>query len=96
MPEFWWTLEPDATPQQRRLHKAKFNRWVKDQAARVARQRAILERPTRGVRGRVIKAMLARAWELLDAGETEAADALLEFCPADQAEALRREFFDEE
>ncbi|HEY5411322.1 MAG TPA: hypothetical protein VIJ94_11415 [Caulobacteraceae bacterium] len=96
MPQFWEMLPDDATPQERRLHKARFNRWVRDERTRVLLQRAILAGQTRGVCRRLIQGMLGRAWELLDAGDAEAADALLEFVPEEQATALLDEFFEEE
>lgn len=38
-------------------------------------------------------AMLDRAWALLDCGECEAADALLEFVPTKDADKLLEEYF---
>jgi hypothetical protein len=42
------------------------------------------------------KAMLDRAWELLDRGEYEACDALLEFIPEKDAKAMLNEYFKDE
>jgi len=39
------------------------------------------------------RAMLDRAWYLLDAGECDAADSILEFLPAAEAEKLLHDYF---
>ena len=83
---------PARTPAEKARKQKAWAKWVAQENARIARQRRWLDRPG-PVRKGLITAMLNRAWELLDAGECEAADALLEFVPHDQAVALLDEFF---
>jgi hypothetical protein len=42
------------------------------------------------------KAIVDRAWKLLDEGQCEACDALLEFVPEADAEAMLSEYFKED
>ncbi len=42
------------------------------------------------------KAMINRAWQLLDTGFGEACDALLEFLPEAEADAMLKEYFERE
>lgn len=42
------------------------------------------------------KAMIDRAWQLLDMGQHEACDALLEFVPQEDGQAMLDEYFKEE
>ena len=89
-------LSPHASAAQRREHAEAVNKWIEDEARRVARQRAAFLDGTawrRGRRDSLVECMLERAWSLLDAGECEAADALLEFVPEPRARALLDDFF---
>lgn len=45
---------------------------------------------------RLRRGMIDRAWELLDIGQCEACDALLEFVPEKDAEKMLNEYFAEE
>lgn len=88
-------LPPNPTKAQRAAHEAAFAKWVAEDRARIAGQRkAMLRVPSRQRRA-LVALMLGRAWELLDCGECEAADALLEFCPEPDATKLLDEFFPE-
>lgn len=87
-------LPPNPTPAQKATHKAAFDKWVAEEEARIARQRAAFAKAQPNAQ--VTELMLNRAWELLDAGECEACDALLEFVPGWQAKKLLDEYFDEE
>lgn len=93
MPQFWEDPPTAGTAKEKADYRLRLDKWIAEQDARIARQRAILARPTRGVVNRIIKGILDRAWALLDAGDAEAADALLEFVPEAQAKALLDEFF---
>jgi hypothetical protein len=85
---------PLRTATDRKARDAAYEKWAAEERARIAYQRKPLTQSKPGpVRQALIKRMLDRAWALLDAGECEAADALLEFVPADQAETLLNEFF---
>lgn len=84
---------PTRTKPERARRDAAFAKWAAEEKARIARQRRFLTRGKGPGVAKMIQAMLDRAWELLDAGETEAADALLEFVPAPDAEKLLNEFF---
>lgn len=88
-------LSPKATAAQKAKHTAAFRRWVEAEASRIRKQRRFLSKGQGPGIARLIEAMCDRAWELLDAGECEAADALLEFVPAERAKALLDEFFAE-
>lgn len=87
---------PVGTAAQRRERDAAFRKWVDEEAARIAHQRLFLSRIGGAVQAELVKVMLDRAWALLDAGEAEAADALLEFVPEADATALLDEFFGDE
>ena len=86
-------LPLNATKAQRAAHDAAFAKWAGEERARVAAQRRAFAKVGRRVRDALERAMLDRAWALLDAGECEAADALLEFCTEAAATALLDEFF---
>jgi hypothetical protein len=86
-------LPPDPTPAQKRTHQRAWDKWVAEERARVAAQRRFLAKVTRRPRLALEKAMLDRAWALLDAGECEACDALLEFCSEEAADQLLNEYF---
>jgi hypothetical protein len=82
------------TAAERKARDAAYAKWAAEERARIAYQRKPLTQSKPGpVRQALINRMLDRAWALLDASECEAADALLEFVPEDQAEALLKEFF---
>lgn len=83
--------ERPADAKGRKAHDEAFARWVAEERARVEVQRRAFARAQPNAE--VIKLMLDRAWALLDAGECEAADALLEFVPEWQATKLLDEFF---
>lgn len=63
--------------------------------ARITEQRRLFAANLGPARADLQSAMLNRAWELLDAGECEACDALLEFVPEAAATALLDEYFAE-
>lgn len=86
---------PTATKAQRERRDAEFKTWAAGEAERIRRQRAYLTALSGPLRDAMVKRMLDRAWALLDAGECEAADALLEFVPEACADKLLGEFFDE-
>lgn len=74
--------------------------WAERAAAhklRVNSQRAAFRKvPNSSEKAALLVAMIERAWWLLDAGECEAADALLEFVPEDHADTLFDQFFETE
>ena len=87
MPEY---RGPRGTPEA----EAAFAKWCADHKARVERQRTAFHAlHPNNAKDRFRKAMLDRAWELLDVGECEAADALLEFLPEQDADKLLDELF---
>jgi hypothetical protein len=86
---------PTRTRAQKAAAEAAYVKWAAQEQRRITRQRRFLTRGQGPGVEKIIQAMLDRAWDLLDAGEAEAADALLEFVPAERAEALLREFFPE-
>lgn len=86
---------PTFTAKQKRERADAFKAWCAAEAERVRRQRTYLSAIQGPLRDAMVRRMLDRAWELLDCGEAEAADALLEFVPEADAEALLREFFPE-
>lgn len=86
---------PERTAAEKRAKRRAFEKWCAAENKRIARQRAAMRRNMGPARAQLQRMMLERAWELLDAGECEAADALLEFVPAPAAEALLDEFFGE-
>jgi hypothetical protein len=95
--QFYPPHDPAVTPAEKQANAAAYEVWAAKEEARVQRQRQPLSQFVRGRGGLLlIEMMLDRAWALLDAGECEAADALLEFLPKAQAEALLNEFFKED
>lgn len=77
--------------EEMRFRDARQNEW------RIARQRLLLRLlGPETAKEALIAALLDRAWRLLDCGETEAADALLEFVPEQLASELLDEFFFED
>lgn len=88
---------PASTKAERQTRDRAYAEWAATEAERIRRQRLYLThlQEQRIIRDGMIQRMLDRAWELLDAGEAEAADALLEFVPEALAEKLLGEFFDE-
>lgn len=94
-----WSEKRRAAPSKREKDErqdAAFAKWIAEETARIQRQRRFLTRGQGPGIAKLIAAMLDRAWELLDAGRAEAADALLEFVPEAQATALINEFFPED
>lgn len=87
------SLPPKPTAAQRRAYEAAFMKWAAEEAVRVAVQRAAFQALMGPSRAHLQQLMLDRAWFLLDSGECEAADALLEFVPEAAASALLDEFF---
>lgn len=84
------------TAKEKREDEARFKEWCAEQEARCARQRSAWNAVyPNGAKDRFRDAMLQRAWELLEAGEAEAADALLEFLPEADGRKLLDEFFEE-
>jgi hypothetical protein len=74
-----------------------FDAWAAEEAARVADQRRHLtEMPNIRERTALIAAMIARAEELLDSGYPGAADQLLEFVPAADADAFNARYWGEQ
>lgn len=84
---------PVRTAPERRARDAAFAAWVAEEGTRVAQQREAFRGNLGPARAELQRLMLDRAWALLDAGEAEAADALLEFVPEAAALALLDEFF---
>ncbi|GEP09884.1 hypothetical protein [Methylobacterium gnaphalii] len=71
-------------------------RWLAEEKLRIERQRTLWEMTfPNAAKDRLKEAMLAQAWRLLDAGQGEAADAILEFLPEAETDKLLREFFPE-
>jgi len=85
-------LPPKATKAQRDARNREFEAWAAAERARVAAQRAAFAKAY-GPSADLQRLMLDRAWALLEAGECEAADALLEFVPEWAATQLLDEFF---
>lgn len=86
---------PERTAAQRKAKREAFGAWVSAESERARRQRLYLTVLKGTLRDGLVRSMLSRAWELLEANETEACDALLEFVPAEDAEAMFAEFFRE-
>lgn len=86
-------LPPKPTARQRAEHDAAFGKWVASERERIARQRRLFAANLGPARADLQRAMLDRAWEFLEAGECEAADALLEFAPEKAGDDLLNEFF---
>lgn len=95
MPQFPGSLPDKPTKAQRAAHEAAFNAWAAAEADRMRLQRAAFAANLGPARAELQRLMLDRAWALLDMGECEAADALLEFVPEKLATALLDEYFDE-
>jgi hypothetical protein len=77
------------------LGKAASELWRKEENERIARQRELWRLAGFGPAKAALKqAMLERVWTLLDHANPEAADALLEFLPEADAEAILTEYFD--
>lgn len=77
------------------MRDAAFDLWASAERVRIWRQRIYLTSIHGPIKDALVRRLLDRAWELLDAGECEAADALLEFVPEPDATALLDEFFPE-
>lgn len=76
------------------IAEEKKRRDLRREGQRIERNRALWrEIPETEETKRLLEAMLDRAWQCLDAGQTEAADAILEFVPDHKARALLDEFF---
>jgi hypothetical protein len=84
---------PQRTATERRARDAAYAKWAATETERVRRQRTYLTALKGRLRDGLVRRMLDRAWDLLDAGEPEAADALLEFAPEPEATALLNEYF---
>lgn len=77
--------------------KRAFEKWAHEEMVRVERQRTLWAMlPDTRALDSFKAAILNRAWVLLDSGECEAADALLEFVPDKDAQKLLDEFFFED
>jgi hypothetical protein len=64
---------------------------------RIERQRTLWAMmPDSTAKDRLKEAMLERAWILLDSGQCDACDALLEFLPSKDAHKMLDEYFPEE
>lgn len=68
-------------------------KWRAENDERIRRQRIYLTTVRGPLRDAMVKRMLDRAWELLDCGRAEEADAILEFVPEAEAIALVEAFF---
>jgi hypothetical protein len=83
---------------EKRQREQKEREWevkMADHNARVSAQRHAFSRVRcDAARQSLMLAMLRRAWWILDAGDAEAADTLLEFVPEQHANALLYEFFE--
>lgn len=86
---------PERTAAEKRAKRRAFDQWCAEEKVRIARQRAAMKGNMGPAPAELQRLMLERAWDLLEAGECEAADALLEFVPEDKADALLNEFFPE-
>ena len=95
MPRFPDSLPANPTKAQRKAHAAAFAVWAAEEANRVRLQRAAFAANLGPARAELQRIMLDRAWALLEMGECEAADALLEFVPETLAAALLDECFAE-
>lgn len=84
---------PVATKVAREKRSAAYAEWAASERERVRRQRTYLTSLSGPLRDAMVTRMLDRAWTLLESAECEAADALLEFVPAEDAERLLAEFF---
>lgn len=85
---------PARTKAERARRHAAYVKWLAEEHARIRRQRRFLTKGQGPGVAKMIQAMLDRAWELLEAGEAEAADALLEFVPEAEADKLLNEYFE--
>lgn len=74
-----------------------YDTWIRDEGWRVEHQRRYLTNLTAGLAEpdiiRLVKAMLTRAEQLLDMGFPGAADQLLEFVPAVDADAFNAHYW---
>ena len=90
---------PPRNKREKREREAEFEAWCEAERRRVAEQRAAFDAavPPGPARDQLEKAMLDRAWSLLDAGLSgcEAADALLEWLPEAAGDKLLEEYFAE-
>lgn len=84
---------PERTSAQKRVKAAAYKVWADAERERARRQRTYLTSLQGTLRDGLVRSMLNRAWDLLDSGEAEACDALLEFAPAADAEALLDAYF---
>lgn len=87
---------PDHSVAQKRAKAEAYKAWADGERERARRQRTYLTALSGTVRDALVRSMLNRAWELLDSNEAEACDALLEFVPAADADALLEEYFKED
>ena len=87
---------PAKTAKQKVAKNRSWDKWIAEENARIERQRAAFRGNLGPARAELEQLMLDRAWELLDANECEAADALLEFVPQEAAAALLDEYFGED
>ena len=85
-----------ALPRETKQEREARERWIAQENQRIARQRTLWEMTyPNAAKDRLKEGMLSRAWELLDAGQGEAADAIMEFLPEKDQDRLLREFFPE-
>lgn len=84
---------PTRTATERKVRDAAYYKWAAEERERIRRQRSYLTALKGPVFDAMIERMLDRAWQLLEAGECEAADALLEFVPEPLATKLLDDFF---
>lgn len=86
---------PAKTKAQRDERDAAYKAWLAMEADRVFHQRAWLTSYHNVIGDALIRAMLIRAEALLDMGEADAADALLEFVPESSADRFLEKYFAE-
>lgn len=87
---------PERTAAERKRKREAYEQWAAAERERARRQRTYLTSLKGSLRDALIVKMLERAWELLDANEAEACDALLEFVPEEMADAMLDEYFRDE
>ncbi len=81
----------------REARDREYNKWLAAEQKRIARQRRLFFLiPDGPEKDELKKAMIDRAWDLLDAGYPGASDQLLEFVPEADAEAMHAEYFKDE
>lgn len=95
--QFYPPHDPADTEHKKAKNRLAFEAWAAKENARRDRQRQPLSRFLRGNGAKLLIELLCdRAWALLEMGEADAADELLDFVPAARADALLNQFFPED